>query len=176
MLSIGILDSGGCSIDVMPTPGDLGKLKNEVVFYVEHESGVECGYSDNHYWQNGCNLLSSREEVIRKSDIILVDDAIDFNVQVDSKKIFITNFDVIEEFDKLQLFLSYHVDLYSFHRKTLERGAETQTFREVFIDFVKFYLGDTIHPNVIHAFSKAKIISNGKMIYSQLIKHIDDFY
>lgn len=174
MLSIGILDSGGCSIEVMPAPDDLGKLKNEVVFYVEQESGVECGYSDNHYWQNGCNLLSSREEVIRKSDIILVDDTLEFNVQVDKKKIFITNFDVIDEFEKLQSFLSYQVDLYSFHRRTLIRGGETPSFREVFIDFVKFYLGDPIHPDVIQAFSKAKIVSNGKVVYSQLMNHLDD--
>lgn len=174
MLSIGILDSGGCSIDVMPTPDDLGKLKSEVVFYVEHDSGKECGYSDNHYWQNGCNLLSMRDEVIRKSDIILVDDALDFNVEVDKKKIFITNFDVIGEFDKLMSFLSSQVDLYSFHGNMLKKRVENQTFREVFIDFVKFYLGDPIHPDLIYAFSKAKVISNGKVVYSQLINHLDD--
>jgi hypothetical protein len=175
MLNIGILDSGGCSINVMPTPDDLGKLKNDVIFYVEHDSGAECGYSDNYYWQNGCNLLSSREEVIRKSDIILADDALHFNIHVDRKKIFITNFDVISEFDKLFCFMSEQIDLYSFHQNMLQNGMGNQTLREIFIDFVRFYLGDPVHPDVIYAFSKAKVISNGKVVYSQLINHLEDF-
>ncbi len=173
MLSIGVLDSGGCNVNVMPTPEDFGKLKKDVVFYVENDSGVECGYSNQSYWQNGGNLLTERQAVISKSDVILLDDTLNESVNPVKKKIFITNFNVMKEYEKLMMFLSQNVDLYSFHHSTFQNKAADTSMRELFIDFIKFYLGDPVHPDSIYAFSNAKVISNGKIIHTKLISNLN---
>lgn len=175
MLSIGILNSGGCNTLVMPSPSDLGKLKNEVVFYIESESGTDCGYSDNHYWQEGCNLIESRAEVIAKSDIVLMDDQLSQAVTSDQKKIFITNLDVFNDFDKLILLMSDNIDLYSFHKSSLMEKVYHLTFKEIFMDFIKFYLGEPIDPDTILAFSRSKIVANGKVIHKPLINHLNSY-
>lgn len=175
MIGVGILDSGGCNVNVIPSPQDLERLKNEAVFYIEQASGVDCGFTDNDYWQQGCNLVKSREEVINKSNIILLDDQIPFSIQPEKRKIFITNIDVLYDFNKFLCLMEKNVDVYSFHPAVLGPDKHKYTFQQTFIDFIRFYMGEPIPPENIYAFAKSKVISNGKIVYKPLLKHLEHF-
>jgi hypothetical protein len=175
MIGVGILDSGGCNVNVIPSPDDLKTLKNEAVFYIEQTSGVDCGFSDNEYWQQGCNLVKSRDEVIRKANIILLDDQIPFAVQPDKRKIFITNIDVLKDFNKFLCLMENNVDVYSFHSSVLDPQEHKYTFQQTFMDFIRFYLGEPITPEKIYAFARSKVVANGKIVYKPLLKHLNNF-
>ena len=174
MISIGILDNKSCDIAVMPSPRDIEGLKNEVVFNIQSDSGLDCGYTDNLYWQKGCNLLPNKSEVIEKSDIIMVDDQFNTIVESNNKKIIIANIDYLNEFEKLLLFMNSNIDVYSFHEKNIQQMNAKLTFKDLFINFLKFTLGEPINNQVIHVFLNCKIVEDGKIVHKPILQHLNN--
>lgn len=173
MISIGILDNKSCDVGVMPSPSDIEGLKNEVIFNIQSDSGLDCGYTDNLYWQKGCNLLLSGSEVIEKSDIILVDDQFNSIVETYTKKIIIANIDYLNAFEKLLLFMNSNVDVYSFHEVNVKEKVASYNFKQLFIDFLKFSLGEPINNKVIQTFVNCKIVENGKIVHKPLLQQLN---
>ncbi len=112
--------------------------------------------------------------MIEKSDIIMVNDNFNALVETNNKKIIIANIDYTEEFEKLLLFMNSNIDVYSFHEKNVKRGVSNIYFKHLFIDFLKFSLGEPINSEVIQTFLNCKIVEEGKIIHKPLLDHLNN--
>ena len=165
MNNIGIVKGDVCSTTAMPSPDDVKAISKFVDVYIQSNSGMECGFTDNEYAQEGCFIRESSEDVIASADLILFQNPISKPFQPKEKKIVIANIDVFKDVDQLKLFMHENVDLYTF--EAINDG--TGSFKDQFVNFIQFHLGDPVQSEYISLFSRSKILKDGVVVHKDLM-------
>lgn len=167
MNNIGIVKGDVCSTVAMPSPEDMRTLTKFVDVFIQSNAGTECGYTDNEYALEGCFIRDNSEDVILSSDLILFQNPIDKPLEPMGRKVIIANIDFINDKEQLKLFMHKNIDLYSFDAIT--DSEETGVFKDKFVNFVRFHLGDPIQSEYISLFSKSKILTKGEIVHKDLL-------
>lgn len=167
MNNIGIVKGDVCSTVAMPSPEDMRTLTKFVDVFIQSNAGTECGYSDNEYALEGCFIRDNSEDVIQSSDLILFQNPIAKPLEPMGRKVIIANIDFINDKEQLKLFMHKNIDLYSFDAIT--DSEETGVFKDKFVNFVRFHLGDPIQSEYISLFSKSKILTKGEVVHKDLL-------
>ncbi|HZH86480.1 MAG TPA: hypothetical protein VFD77_04120 [Brumimicrobium sp.] len=165
MRNIGIVKGDVCSTTAMPSPEDVKAISKLVDVYIQSDAGMECGFSDNEYALGGCFIRDKSEDIIALADLILFQNSISLPLQPKDKKIVVANIDVFKDKDQLKLFMHENVDLYTF--EAINDG--TGDFKDKFVNFIRFHLGDPIQAEYITLFSRSKILKNGVVVHKDLL-------
>ncbi|MCB0410693.1 MAG: NAD(P) transhydrogenase subunit alpha, partial [Flavobacteriales bacterium] len=107
MIKIGVLSEDQNSNIAVLIPHNIKQLKNQAEFYIQKNTGLTSGYTDRLYEEAGAKILSSRDELINQSDIVL-----SFNPPLSEEvpygnKTFIGAYDVLN---------SYHANILPFQK------------------------------------------------------------
>ncbi|PWH85386.1 hypothetical protein [Brumimicrobium oceani] len=167
MNNIGIVKGDVCSTVAMPSPEDMRALTKFVDVFIQSDAGTECGYSDNEYALEGCFIRDNSEDVIQSSDLILFQNPISAPLIPSGRKVIIANIDFVNDKEQLKLFMHKNIDLYSFDAIT--DSEETGVFKDKFVNFVRFHLGDPIQSEYVSLFSKSKILTKGQIVHKELL-------
>jgi alanine dehydrogenase len=165
MNNVGIVKGDVCSTSAMPSPEDVKAISKFMDVYIQSDAGMECGYSDNEYALEGCFIRDNSEDVIASADLILFQNPIGVPFQPKEKKIVIANIDAFKDLNQLKLFMHENVDLYTFD--AINDG--TGDFKDKFVNFIRFHLGDPIQSKYISLFARSKILKAGKIVHKDLL-------
>lgn len=167
MNNIGIVKGDVCSTTAMPSPDDIRALSKFVDVFIQSNAGIECGYSDTEYALEGCFIRENSEDIIQTADLILFQNPISRPLNTIGKKIVIANIDFINDKEQLKLFMHKNIDLYSF--SAISDNENTGGFKDKFVNFVRFHLGDPVNSDYISLFSGSKILSKGEIVHKELL-------
>ena len=162
MNNIGIVKGDVCSTLAMPSPADIKVLSKFVDVFIQSNAGKECGYSDNEYALEGCFIREDSDDVIESSDLILFQNPISGPLSPLGTKIVIANIDFINDREQLKYFMHKNIDLFSFD--AINESDNTGVFKDKFVNFVRFHLGDPIQSEYISLFAKSKILVKGEIV------------
>ncbi|HLV41804.1 MAG TPA: hypothetical protein VKY37_05970 [Brumimicrobium sp.] len=165
MNNIGIVKGSVCSTSAMPSPEDVKAISKFVDVYIQSNAGMECGYGDNDYAREGCFIRDNSEEIVELADLILFQNPISSPLQPKDKKIVIANIDVFKDLEQLELFKHENIDLYTF--EAIDDG--TGNFKDKFVNFIRFHLGDPIQSEYISLFSRSRILKEGVVVHKDLM-------
>lgn len=167
MNNIGIVKGDVCSTVAMPSPEDIRTLSKFVDVFIQSNAGIECGYSDNEYAAEGCFIRDNSEDVIQTADLILFQNPISSPLNPMGRKVIIANIDFVNDKEQLKMFMHKNIDLYSFDAIT--DSENTGVFKDKFVNFVRFHLGDPIQSEYISLFSRSKILTKGEIVHKNLL-------
>lgn len=167
MNTIGIVKGDVCSTVAMPSPSDIRTITKFVDVFIQSNAGVDCGYTDNEYAAEGCFIRDDISDVINSADLILFQNPIPTPLDPKERKVVIANIDFVNDRKQLKLFMHENIDLYSFDAIT--DTENTGVFKDKFVNFVRFHLGDPIQSEFISLFSKSKILNNGEIVHRDLL-------
>ncbi|UNY98278.1 NAD(P) transhydrogenase subunit alpha [Zhouia spongiae] len=126
MKKIGVLKEP--SSLVVTCPYHIKPVKEQFTFYIEKGAGIESGYGDNLYTQEGAVICNTAKEVVEASDIILGYENINLSEFDDlDKKKFILGYDFLYNSQALSPFVEKKAELYSLHllpRTTLAQSMD----------------------------------------------------
>lgn len=165
MNKIGIVKGNVCSTTAMPSPDDVKTISKFVDVYIQSDAGMECGYSDNEYALEGCFIRDNSEDIIASADLILFQNPISEPIQPETKKIIVANIDVFKDHEQLKLFMHKNIDLYTF--EAINDG--TGNFKDKFVNFIRFHMGDPIQSEYIALFSRSRVLKNGEVVHKDLL-------
>lgn len=168
MNNVGIVKGDVCSTVAMPSPKDVHALSKYVDVFIQSNAGMDCGYSDNEYALEGCFIREDSEEIIKTTDLILFQNPIEVPLSPDTKKVVIANIDFLNDPEQLKLFTHENIDLFSFD--AISDNKEIGMFKDKFVNFIRFHLGDPVQSEYISLFSRSKILENGKIVHKELLK------
>ncbi|WP_107039304.1 hypothetical protein [Brumimicrobium mesophilum] len=166
MINIGIVKGDVCSTLAMPSPEDMRALSKLVDVFIQSNAGIECGYSDNEYALEGCFIRDKSDDVIQSADLILFQNPITSPLNPIGKKVIIANIDFLTDREQLKLFMHKNIDLYSFD--VIYESDIMGDFKDKFMNFVRFHLGDPIQSEYISLFAKSKILSKGEVVQKDI--------
>lgn len=167
MNNIGIVKGDVCSTIAMPSPEDIRALSKYVDVFIQSDAGMECGYTDNEYALEGCFIRDKSEDVIHSADLILFQNPISEPLKPVGKKVVVANIDFNDK-DQLKLFMHKNIDLYTFDAINDTEDENTGVFKDKFVNFVRFHLGDPVQPEYISLFSRSKVLSKGEIVHKDL--------
>lgn len=165
MNTIGIVKGDVCSTSAMPSPEDVKAISKFADVFIQSNAGMECGYTDNEYAHEGCFIRANSEDIIELADLILFQNPISSPLQPKDKKIVIANIDVFKDLDQLEFFKHENVDLYTF--EAIDDG--TGNFKDQFVNFIQFQLGDPVQSEYISLFSRSRILKDGVVVHKDLL-------
>lgn len=169
MNTIGIVKGNVCSTVAMPSPNDVRTLSKFVDVFIQSDAGTECGYSDTEYALEGCFIRDKSEEIIKAADLILFQNPITEPLKPEDEKVVIAHIDFVNDPEQLKLFMHKNIDLYSF--EVISDDEKTGLFKDKFVNFVRFHLGDPIQSEFISLFSRSKILSKGEIVHKEVLKN-----
>lgn len=167
MNNIGIVKGDVCSTIAMPSPEDVKALSKFVDVFIQSDAGMECGYSDNEYALEGCFIRENSEDVIQSADLILFQNPISKPLKPMGKKVIIANIDFVNDPEQLKLFMHKNIDLYTFD--AINDSESTGVFKDKFVNFVRYHLGDPIQSDYISLFSRSKVLTAGEIVHKDLL-------
>ncbi|RFC54305.1 hypothetical protein [Brumimicrobium aurantiacum] len=167
MNNVGIVKGNVCSTTAMPSPKDVRALSKYIDVFVQSNAGEECGYSDNEYALEGCIVRPDSESIIESADLLLFQNPITEPLQPTTKKVIVANIDFFNDKEQLSFFKHENIDLFTF--EAINDEEERGVFKDKFVNFVRFHLGDPVQPEYISLFSSSKILSEGKVIHKKLL-------
>lgn len=162
MNNVGIVKGSVCSTVAMPSPTDVKAISKYVDVFIQSNAGTECGYSDTEYALEGCFIRENSQDVIDAADLILFQNPIEAPFAPKRKKIVLANIDFEKDLEQLNFFKHENIDLYSFD--AINDNESTGVFKDKFVNFVRFHMGDPIQSECIALFSKSKILVGGKPV------------
>lgn len=112
MKKIGLLNENQRSKIVVLIPHHIAQLKNKVQVFVESGSGINAGFTDKDYEECGAVVLSSRDEVVEASEIILCFNHLPEIKTLEQKKTLFTFINVLYDFSPLAPFTGKNTDIY----------------------------------------------------------------
>ncbi len=114
MKTLGVLKQNHHNKIVVLIPENIQALKNYFDhIYIESESGIMSGYSNNDYTDYGAEIATNPLEVIEKSSIILTFDTIPDSINRYSDKTFIGFFNCLFDFSVLIPFKGINAEIHS---------------------------------------------------------------
>ncbi|RYM36103.1 hypothetical protein ERX46_03660 [Brumimicrobium glaciale] len=167
MNNIGIVKGDVCSTVAMPSPEDIRAISKFVDVFIQSNAGTECGYSDNEYALEGCFIRDNSDDVIQSSDLILFQNPISAPLHPMGSKVIIANIDFVNDREQLKFFMHKNIDLYSF--EAINDSENTGVFKDKFVNFVRFHLGDPVQSEFISLFSRSKILTKGEIVHKDLL-------
>ena len=167
MNNIGIVKGDVCSTVAMPSPDDIRAISKFVDVFIQSNAGIECGYSDNEYALEGCFIRDNSDDVIQSSDLILFQNPISAPLNPMGSKVIIANIDFVNDREQLKFFMHKNIDLYSF--EAINDSENTGVFKDKFVNFVRFHLGDPVQSEYISLFSRSKILTKGEIVHKDLL-------
>lgn len=156
-------------------PQDIRMFRNTVDFYIVSGSGEPHGFSNAEYENMGAIIVASNAEAIRLSDIVIVHDEPLLHREISNtsgKKIFLTDIDFRDSFFKLIPILDLPISLFSFHQLG-GKASDWESFRFLYLSFLKYALGEPIDYALINAISSGKILENGRIVNQQILNIIE---
>jgi len=167
MNNVGIVKGDVCSTVAMPSPADVRTLSKFVDVFIQSNAGMECGYSDNEYALEGCFIREKSDDVIQSSDLILFQNPISAPLNPSGTKVIIANIDFLKDREQLKFFMHKNIDLYSFD--AINDNESTGEFKDKFVNFVHYHLGDPIQSEYISLFSRSKILTKGEIVHKDFM-------